>query len=151
MIAKPTDNDNYLSLSFATLNISVQCKIAPNRINKHFIPPPPPTVITRICEVRPLQRIRKPSSKFRRKRPVILQRYLIPKLATSKAKLKHQRFSIISHLRPKKQIQLPRKSHPKQQENSNTIRKEKETDTLCDITDKRPISSILCMSYIICI
>ncbi len=50
-----------------------------------IMPPPPPTVITHICKIRPLQRIRKPSSKFRRKRPVILQISLILKLATSKA------------------------------------------------------------------
>ena len=94
--------------------------------------------MTHICKIRHPQQIRKPGSKFRRKRPVILQIYLIPKLATSKAKLKHQRFSVITHLRPEKQIQLTRKSRPNQQGDSNTIRKKKETDTLCDITDRRP-------------
>ena len=87
---------------------------------------------------RPLQRIRKPSSKFRRKRPVTLQISPIPEINNKQIKLKHQRIIEKSHLHPKKQIRLPRKSHPKQQEDSNTIRKEKETDTLCDITDKRP-------------
>ncbi len=59
-------------------------KIAPNRRNMHRIPPPP-TVITHICKIRLPQRIRKPSSKFCRKRAMILLISLIPKLATSKA------------------------------------------------------------------
>jgi hypothetical protein len=82
---------------------------------------------------------------------VTLQISLIPIISNKYNKIKHQRFIEISHLHPQKQIQLPRNSHPKEQETSSTIRKEKETDTLCDITDKRPFSSILCMSYIICI
>jgi hypothetical protein len=69
---------------------------------------------------------------------VTLRISLIPKLTTSKAKLKRQRFSVITQLRPEKQIQLTRKSRPNQQGDSNTIRKKKETDTLCDITDRRP-------------
>jgi len=82
---------------------------------------------------------------------VILQTSLIPEIKNKDIKLKHQRIIEKYHLQPEKQIQLARKSHSNQQKDSNTIRKERETDTLCDITDKRPISSILCMSYIICI
>jgi len=69
---------------------------------------------------------------------VILQTSLIPEINNKQTKLKHQRIIEISHLQPEKQIQLTRKSHSKQQGNSTTIRKEKETDTLCDITDRRP-------------
>jgi len=82
---------------------------------------------------------------------VILQTSLIPEINNKQIKLKHQRIIEISHLQPEKQIRLPRKSHPKQQDGSNTIRKEKETDTLSAITDRRPNRLILCMSYIICI
>jgi hypothetical protein len=69
---------------------------------------------------------------------VILQTSLIPEINNKQIKIKHQRITEISHLQPEKHIQLTRKSHSKQQGDSNTIRKEKETDTLCDITDRRP-------------
>ena len=94
--------------------------------------------MTHICKIRPPQQIRKPSSKFRRKRAVILQTSLIPEIKNKDIKLKHQRIIEKYHLQPEKQIQLARKSHSNQQKDSNTIRKERETDTLCDITDKRP-------------
>ena len=53
-------------------------------------PPPPPAVISHICKVRPLQRIRKTSSIFHRKRPVTLQISLIPKFIKKLKELKTQ-------------------------------------------------------------
>ena len=82
----------------------------PHRYNSHM-------------QNRPLQRIRKPSSKFRRKRPVTLQISLIPKIRNKQNELKHQRIIEISQLHPEKQIQLTRKHRSNQQGDSNTIRK----------------------------
>ncbi len=64
-------------------------------------------------QIRPLQQICKPSSKFRRQRALILQISLTPEINNKKNKPKHQRYIKISHLHLKQQIPLTKKFRSK--------------------------------------